>query len=110
MASHEIHHYIHFCDPCAPTGTDRILSAVGELRNLIMTNQTELLAQLTAIGDQTNKVFNEVSAQLASLGETIVALQEALANSSNVDPAIVAKVAEMAAQVQAIDDLIPDAG
>ena len=69
-----------------------------------MATQAELAQQLTALGVQLGKIGSESSATLAKVS----ALEEALANAGNVTPELQAAFDAVKAQVQLVDDLVPD--
>ncbi len=71
--------------------------------DLIMSSQTELATQVRAATTQLQKISKESTATLA----TVEKLKEIIAQE-NVSPELQAAVAELAAQVQAVDDLTPD--
>ncbi len=68
-----------------------------------MSSQTELATQVRAATTQLQKISKESTATLA----TVEKLKEIIAQE-NVSPELQAAVAELAAQVQAVDDLTPD--
>jgi ABC-type transporter Mla subunit MlaD len=110
MFTINVNHYVHFVDPVVPAGMgQRILSAVGELKEIIIMNDAQLQAKLAEIQGQTTKVFGEVSGALAALNTTIADLQAQLANAGNTSPEVDALVTSLADQVGALDALIPDA-
>ena len=74
------------------------------LQERIMATQAELAQQLTALGVQLGKIGSESSATLAKVS----ALEEALANAGNVTPELQAAFDAVKAQVQLVDDLVPD--
>jgi hypothetical protein len=78
---------------------------LGKELQKIMATQSELAAQLTAIGVQLGKVASESSATLAKVAE----LEAALASAGNVTPELQAAFDALKSQVQLVDDLVPDA-
>lgn len=70
-----------------------------------MTTQAELAAGLTSITNQISKVQAESSATL----DRVTELESAIANSGGVAPEVETAFAALKAQVQTLDDLIPDA-
>jgi hypothetical protein len=72
----------------------------------LMSTQAELAQEIGAVTEQVAKIGTETKATLQKVSE----LETALANSSNgVDPAVATAFAALKAQVQVVDDLIPDA-
>ncbi len=69
-----------------------------------MSSQTELATQVRAATTQLQKISKESTATLA----TVEKLKEIIAQQENVSPELQAAVDELAAQVQAVDDLTPD--
>lgn len=67
-----------------------------------MTTQTQLAEQLAALAAQADKARAEVVARIA-------ALEEALANSGEVSPEVMAAFDALKVAVQATDDIVPDA-
>jgi uncharacterized protein YoxC len=78
---------------------------VEALKEIIMTTQTELATSITALTEQVAKIANESTATLAKVNE----LEAAIANSGGVSPEVDAAFAALKAQVQIVDDLVPDA-
>jgi chromosome segregation ATPase len=82
----------------------RELQQIKQSQERIMTTQLELAQQLTAIGNQIAKVSAESSATLQKVAD----LEAALTNASNVTPELQAAFDAVKAQVQLVDDLVPD--
>ena len=74
-----------------------------------MTTQTELSAELSAVAAAVGKIGSETAATLAQVGTLQAQVDELLANAGSVTPELKAAVDALAAQVKAVDDLIPDA-
>lgn len=70
----------------------------------IMATEAELIASLDVIKGVIDKVSSETSASLARIAE----LQALLAAAGNTSPAVDAKVAEILAGLQAVDDQVSD--
>ena len=83
----------------------RLRIIILRMQERIMTTQLELAAQLNAISVQLGKVGAESSATLQKVAD----LEVALANAGNVSPELQAAFDAVKAQVQLVDDLVPDA-
>ena len=70
-----------------------------------MTTQTELATGIRAVTATVEKIAGETR----TLIDKVAALQVALDNAGTVDPAVDAAMAELAAQVAVVDELVPDA-
>lgn len=81
------------------------LNLIIEQNKKIMSTQAEIAEQLNQTTDQLQKIGNESAATLQKVKE----LEEALANQSNVTPELQAAFDALKAQVQTVDDLVPDA-
>lgn len=73
--------------------------------NSIMSTQTEIAQALTDLTAQVVKIGAESTATLQKVAD----LEAALANQDNVSPALQSAFDALKAQVQTVDDLIPDA-
>lgn len=82
-----------------------VLTRILKALERIMTTQTELAQQLAGITTQLDKIATESSATLQKVAD----LEAALANSGNVTPELQAAFDALKAQVQIVDDLVPDA-
>ena len=69
-----------------------------------MATQAELAAELAAATSAVAKIGTESSATL----QKVIELEEALANGGMTSPEVDEAVAALKAQVQLVDDLIPD--
>lgn len=88
-------------------GTDRVLTALNHLSrkvDRIMATQAQIAAELTTLKDQLVKVGNETT----TLIQKVADLEAAIANGP-VTPELQAAFDAVKAQVQAVDDLVPDA-
>lgn len=81
-----------------------LLLIVSQLRK-VMSNQAQLAAALTAIAAQVAKIGTETEGLKAKVQE----LQDALNNAGNNTPEVEAALQALLAQVQKVDDLVPDA-
>jgi septal ring factor EnvC (AmiA/AmiB activator) len=70
-----------------------------------MAKQSELAASLKALTDQTAKIFTEVQ----GVKQKVTDLEAQLGNTENVSDELQAAFDALKAQVQIVDDLIPDA-
>jgi hypothetical protein len=70
----------------------------------IMLTQTQLAATLTTLGGEIKKIGVETTTLL----EKVTALTEAVANAGNTSPEVDAALADVQAQAQVVDDLVPD--
>lgn len=68
-----------------------------------MSKEQDALDGLNAIQAQLTKIGTETSASLTKITEL-----EALANENNVPQSVLDKIAEVKAQAQVVDDLVPD--
>lgn len=71
----------------------------------MMATQAELAASLAAVSAQVSKIGTESSATLQKVAD----LEAALAAAGNTTPEVDAALAALKAQVQVVDDLVPDA-
>ena len=86
--------------------TGPILTALNEIKELIMATEAEITGLLTAATAQLQKIATESAATLQKVTdlETIIASM-----GTNVTPELQAAVDALRAQVQLVDDLVPDA-
>lgn len=82
-----------------------ILRQINQRSIAIMSTQAELASSLTAISEQVAKIGVESGKTL----EKVTALEDALRNAGNTTPEVDAALAALKAQVQIVDDLVPDA-
>jgi predicted transcriptional regulator len=82
-----------------------VLRLINKRLEKVLMNQAELAAQLTEIGAQIAKIGEESAATLLKVTE----LEEALENAGDVTPEVQAAFDALKAQVQVVDDLVPDA-
>lgn len=83
-----------------------ILSAIALLNTfLIMSNQSDITAQLNSLTAQVSKIGTETSATL----QKVVDLQAIIDSGSDVSPEVQAAIDALKVQVQKTDDLVPDA-
>lgn len=95
-------------DPAIEKAVSVLLTQIAQLNNkadIIMATQAEHAAELQAISAQVAKIGSESAATL----EAVAALEAALANAGNTSPEVDAAMAALRAQVQIVDDLVPDA-
>lgn len=71
----------------------------------IMNTQAEMAQQMNAVTEQLGKIATESAATVRKVAE----LEQALANAGNVTPELQAAFDALKAQVQVVDDLVPDA-
>lgn len=81
---------------------DAFLHKIGKPLAIIMGKQDDAAAQLNTISDQLVKVAGESTKLLATIEELKTAAGD------NVSPALAEAIAKVAAQAQAVDDLVPD--
>ncbi len=96
LISVRVDHYHHIPQP------PEIPASIEERLDQLMTTQTQLAEQLAALAAQADKARAEVVARIA-------ALEEALANSGEVSPEVMAAFDALKVAVQATDDIVPDA-
>ena len=72
---------------------------------IIMAKLDDVLKQLTDLGTTVSKIGGETSKSL----QMITDLQAQIANNTDVPQAVADKVNELAVQLKAVDDLVPDA-
>lgn len=70
-----------------------------------MGNQQDLAAEINKVSEQIAKIKTESTATLQKVSD----LEQALANQDNVSPELQQAFDNLKAQVQTVDDLIPDA-
>lgn len=80
------------------------LKAINRKVDMIMATQAELAQELTTVKDQVQKIGTETS----TLIERITELEQAIANGPTT-PEVDAALAALKAQVQVVDELVPDA-
>lgn len=85
----------------APVTKEDLMS----LLKVIIMKQNELAAQLNATAENVRKIETETRTLLTKVAD----LQAALENQDNVSPDLEAAAAALQAQVQVVDDLVPDA-
>lgn len=78
-----------------------ILAVVALFGVMHMTTLAQLAEDLTAVKDQAAKAKAEIIAKIA-------ALEEAIANGGGTTPEVDAALAALKAEVQGIDDVVPD--
>jgi chromosome segregation ATPase len=100
------HHHYYDC-PCAARLEEmvQLLRAVQAQGDKIMESQHQLAQDLTALTTQVQKIGTETTATL----QKVTDLQNALNNAGGTTPEVDAAMAALKAQVQLVDDLIPDA-
>lgn len=81
-----------------------LLITVNNKIDTLMATQAELAQQLTTITDQVHKIGVETQ----SLLQKVADLETALGNQGNVTPELQAAFDALKAQVQSVDDLVPD--
>lgn len=89
-------------------GTEKIFEKLDLLTTKIetvMSTQAEIAAQLNETTAQLQKIATESAATLQKVAD----LEAALANQSNVTPELQTAFDALKAQVQTVDDLVPDA-
>jgi len=92
--------YHHF-----PVSTD-IVTSLNEIKELIMSTQAEVTELLNAATTQLQKIGTESAATL----QKVLDLEAVIASmGTNVTPELQAAVDALRAQVQLVDDLVPDA-
>lgn len=91
--------YHHF-----PVSTD-ILTALNEIKELIMGTQTELAADIANVTAQVAKIGTETAALL----QKVTDLQTIIDSQGGVSPELQAAVDALKAQITVVDDLVPDA-
>lgn len=83
----------------------RVLHAILNKVSRIMTTQTELATSIADLTTTVQKIGTETTATL----QKVTDLEAALANAGSVAPEVQAAFDALKAQVQAVDDLVPDA-
>lgn len=77
--------------------------------DLILMNQAELAAALAALKEQTAKIALEQRTRFDRLSGEIAELRRILDNADTVTPAVAESLRAVQAELQALDDSIPDA-
>lgn len=83
----------------------KIIYETHHLIKKLMATQAEIAQQLADLGTQIGKIGTETTATLQKVAE----LEAALGNQTDVSPELQAAFDGLKAQVQVVDDLIPDA-
>lgn len=83
---------------------EQLQVAINQLKELIIMNQQELAQGLDTIRAQVEKIGTESALTL----DKVAALEAALGNAGGVSPEVQAAFDALKAQVQVVDDLIPD--
>lgn len=81
------------------------LESLLERTESIMGSQAQLATDLAGVSAQVAKIGTETSVTL----QKVIDLEAALANAGNTTPEVDAAMAALKAQVQLVDDLVPDA-
>jgi flagellar hook-basal body complex protein FliE len=84
-----------------------IADSLLSLRTQIMKTQSQLTAELTAIGNQLTKIGTESSTTLQKVADLEAAIA-AQTGGAEVTPELEAAVAALKTQVQVVDDLVSD--
>lgn len=98
----EVHHYLHTDPDPRP---DQILAEIRELKEIVMSTQAELAANLTEILATVTKVGDETRALIAKVAD----LEAAIATAGNTAPEVDAALQALRDQVAVVDALVPDA-
>jgi len=88
-----------------------ILDRIAQLETKLMATQAELAADLKLVSAQQKKTGDEIKALQASMNvlkDKITDLEEVIANGGGATTELTDAVAEVKAQAQVVDDLIPD--
>lgn len=85
--------------------TERLLFLINSKVDQIMATQAQLAADLDNLQLQVEKIGGEVQTLL----ERITDLENAINNGPPVSPEVESALANLKAQVQVVDDLVPDA-
>ena len=80
------------------------LHRIESNQNIIMASQTEAAAQIRALTAQIQKISAESSTTL----QKVTDLQAVIDAGTGVSPELQAAVDELKAQIQVVDDLVPD--
>lgn len=82
-----------------------LLIKIHHNQKIIMSSQAEIAQGITALSEQVKKIGEESKTTLQKVAD----LEAALSNQENVTPELQAAFDSLKQQVQAVDDLIPDA-
>lgn len=88
-----------------------VTNAINQLKELIMSTASELIATLNAVLATQRKTADEIAAlqgTMNTLQETIAALEAQLAAATDLPAELIAAVAAVKLQADAVDALIPD--
>lgn len=99
----DTHHHVHH-HYAVTTCTDEIIKSIFSQLKQIRMNQQELLDGLTSANVTIGKIFTESKATIAKLAD----LETAMSNSMQVTPEVQKAFEDLKAQLQLVDDLIPD--
>jgi hypothetical protein len=83
----------------------QLLRTINHNTQKIMANQTELVNKVNTITAQLQKIGNESAQTL----QKVIELQAVIDAGPGVSPELQTAVDALAAQVQVVDDLVPDA-
>lgn len=90
--------------PAARSGTPATKQDLVEMEKRIVMTQKELADQLTALTGQVQKIGTET----AALEQKVNDLESALNAGGDVSPEVQTALDALKAQVQVVDDLVPD--
>ena len=98
--------HLHFHGPITVNlAASGIIEAINQLKELIIMNDAEATAALTAATNQIAKIGTETSALIQKVNDLTVLVNQ----QGSLSPELQAAVAAVQAQVQVVDDLVPDA-
>lgn len=85
-----------------------IVALLRKLDRKVDAIMATLEEQFTALADQTNKVYGELSTEVTGLKTKVDELLTEIANGPALSDAAQAKLDEVKANVQKLDDIVPD--
>lgn len=99
----ELHVHVHHHD--GHDAEREILAAIATLERKIMSTQAELASSLQSVTAKVDKIGGETRTLLQKIDDLTTAVQ----NAGNTTPEVDAALAALQAQVDVVDNLVPDA-
>lgn len=98
--------HVHFHGPITvQVSLPGILEALNQLKELITMNQAEAIAALQDATTQIQKIGDETRTLVQKVADLTVLVEQ----QASVSPELAAAIEAVKAQVQVVDDLVPDA-
>ena|SRR5438876_8251875 len=100
-----IHLHLHLGDELVAALVEKLAHPIITQLEKIMQSQAQLAADLATVKDQVVKIGTETRTLL----DKIDTLTAAVVNAGNTTPEVDTALADLKAQAQIVDDLVPDA-